>query len=78
MQYKKKFSQLENKYLKIILINFKKKIFLLYIMDDIDFKVLEEELAKIDPVELRYLLQLLSENAPVVEKIIKNVLDAPI
>ena len=47
-------------------------------MDDIDFKVLEEELAKIDPVELRHLLQLLSENAPVVEKIIQNVLDAPI
>ena len=47
-------------------------------MDDIDFKALEEEVAKIDPAELRYLLQLLPENVPVVEKIIQNVLDVPI
>ena len=47
-------------------------------LDDIDFEDLEEELAKIDPVELRYLSQLLSENAPVVEKIIKNVLEEKI
>ena len=44
----------------------------------IDFEALEEELAKIDPVELRYLSQLIHGNAPVVEKIIQNVLDAPI
>ena len=47
-------------------------------MDDIDFKALEEELAKIDPAELRNLSQLLSENVPVVEKIIQNVLEEPI
>ena len=47
-------------------------------MDKIDFKALEEELAKIDPAELRNLLQLLPENAPVVEKIVQNVLDEPI
>ena len=47
-------------------------------MDDIDFKALEEELAKIDPAELRYLLQLLPENVPAVQKIIQNVLDEPI
>ena len=39
-------------------------------MDDIDFEALEEELAKIDPAELRYLSQLLRENVPVVEKIV--------
>ena len=47
-------------------------------MDDIDLKALEEELAKIDPAELRNLLQLLPENAPVVEKIVQNVLEEPI
>ena len=47
-------------------------------MDDIDFESLEEELAKIDPAELRNLLQLLSENVSVVEKIIQNVLEEPI
>ena len=47
-------------------------------MDDIDFEALEEELAKIDPAELRYLLQLLPENVPAVQKIIQNVLDEPI
>ena len=39
---------------------------------------MEEELAKIDPAELRYLSQLLSENVPAVKKIIKNVLEEPI
>ena len=47
-------------------------------MDDIDFEALSEELAKIDPAELRYLLQLLPENVPSVQKIIQNVLDEPI
>ena len=47
-------------------------------MDDIDFEALEEELAKIDPAELRYLSQLLSENVPAVQKIIQNVLEEPI
>ena len=46
-------------------------------MDDIDFEALSEQLAKIDPEELRYLLQLLSENAPVVKKIVQNALDEP-
>ena len=39
---------------------------------------LEEELAKLDPADLRYLSQLLSENAPTVKKIIRNVLEEPI
>ena len=47
-------------------------------LDDIDFEDLEEELAKIDPAELRYLSQLLSKNVPEVKKIIKNVLEEPI
>ena len=47
-------------------------------MEDIDFEALEEELAKIDPAELRYLSQLLRENVPAVEKIVQNVLDKPI
>ena len=33
-------------------------------MDNIDFEALEDELAQIDPEELRNLLQLLSENVP--------------
>ena len=44
-------------------------------LENVDFEALEEELAKIDPAELRYLSQLLSENVPVVKKIIKNVLE---
>ena len=55
-------------------------------MDEIDFsslnnvttESLEQELAKIDPAELRYLSQLLSENVPAVKKIIKNALEEPI
>ena len=47
-------------------------------LEDVDFEALEEELAKIDPAELRYLSQLLSENVPAVKKIIKNVLEEPI
>jgi len=39
---------------------------------------LEEELAKIDPVVLRYFDQLLAENAPAVRKVVQNVLDEPI
>ena len=47
-------------------------------LKEIDLEALEEELAKIDPAELRYLSQLLSENVPAVKKIIKNVLEEPI
>ena len=53
-------------------------------MAELDFEssvaleALEEELAKLDPADLRYLSQLLSENAPAVKKIIKNVLEEPI
>ena len=55
-------------------------------MDEIDFgslenvttESLEQELAKIDPAELRYLSQLLSENVPAVKKIIRNALEEPI
>ena len=43
-----------------------------------DIESLEEELAKLDPADLRYLSQLLAENPPVVKKIIKNVLEEPI
>ena len=39
---------------------------------------LEEELAKIDPAVLRYFDQLLAENAPVVRKVVQNVLEEPI
>ena len=47
-------------------------------LEEIDFEAFEEELAKIDPAELRYLSQLLSGNVPVVEKIIHNVLEEQI
>ena len=46
--------------------------------ENVDIESLEEELAKIDPAELRYLSQLLSENVPAVKKIINNVLEEPI
>ena len=47
-------------------------------LENVDLESLEEELAKIDPADLRYLSQLLSENVPAVKKIIKNVLEEPI
>ena len=50
-------------------------------MAEIDFEsleALEEELAKLDPADLHYLSQLISENAPAVKKIIKNELEEPI
>ena len=39
---------------------------------------LEEELAKIDPVVLRYFDELLVESPPAVRKVVQNVLDEPI
>jgi len=39
---------------------------------------LEEELAKIDPVVLRYFNELLAESLPAVRKVLQNVLDEPI
>ena len=47
-------------------------------LEDVDLESLEQELARIDPAELRYLSQLLSENVPAVKKIIRNVLEEPI
>ena len=47
-------------------------------MDKIDLKSLEEELAKLDPADLRYLSQLLVEDPPAVKRVIKNVLEEPI
>ena len=47
-------------------------------LENVDLESLEQELAKIDPAELRYLSQLLSENVPAAKKIIKNVLEEPI
>ena len=47
-------------------------------LENVDLESLEEELAKLDPADLRYLSQLLSENPPAVKKIIKNVLEEPI
>ena len=47
-------------------------------LDNITTESLEQELAKIDPAELRYLSQLISENVPAVKKIIRNVLEEPI
>ena len=46
--------------------------------ENVDLESLEQELAKIDPAELRHLSQLLSENVPAVKKIIKNVLVEPL
>ena len=43
-------------------------------LENVDLESLEEELAKLDPADLRYLSQLLSENPPVVKKIIQSVL----
>ena len=47
-------------------------------LENVDLESLEQELARIDPKELRYLSQLLSENIPAVKKIIRNVLEEPI
>ena len=47
-------------------------------LENVNLESLEEELAKLDPADLRYLSQLLSENPPTVKKIIKNVLEEPI
>ena len=47
-------------------------------LEDVDLESLEQELARIDPAELRHLSQLLSENVPAVKKIIRNVLEEPI
>ena len=50
-------------------------------MDKIDlssFENEEEELAKLDPADLRYLSQLLAEDPSTVKRVIKNVLEEPI
>ena len=47
-------------------------------MDEIDLESLEEELANLDPEDLRYLSKLIAEDPPAVQRIIKNVLEEPI
>ena len=47
-------------------------------MDSVDLRSLEEELANLDPEDLRFLSQLIAEDAPTVQKVIKTALDKPI
>ena len=47
-------------------------------MDSTDLRSLEEELANLDPEDLRYLSQLIAEDAPTVQKVIRNALEEPI
>ena len=47
-------------------------------MDSTDLRSLEEELANLDPEDLRYLSQLIAEDAPTVQKVISNALEEPI
>ena len=47
-------------------------------MDSIDLKSLEEELANLDPEDLRYLSQLLAEDPPTVQRVINTLLEEPI
>ena len=46
--------------------------------ENVDLQSLEEELAKLNPTDLRYLSQLLAEDPPAVKRVIKNVLEEPI
>ena len=47
-------------------------------MDSTDLRSLEEELANLDPEDLRYLSQLIAEDAPAVQNVIRNALEEPI
>ena len=47
-------------------------------MDEIDLKSLEEELANLDPEDLRYLSKLIAEDTPTVQRVINTLLDEPI
>ena len=47
-------------------------------MDEIDLKSLEEELANLDPEDLRYLSKLIAEDTPTIQRVINTLLDEPI
>ena len=47
-------------------------------MDEIDLESLEEELANLDPEDLRYLSKLIAEDTPTIQRVINTLLDAPI
>ena len=47
-------------------------------MDEIDLESLEEELANLDPEDLRYLSKLIAEDTPTVQRVINTLLDEPI
>ena len=47
-------------------------------MDEIDLETLEEELANLDPEDLRYLSKLIAEDTPTIRRVINTLLDEPI
>ena len=47
-------------------------------MDEIDLESLEEELANLDPEDLRYLSKLIAEDTPTIQRVINTLLDEPI
>ena len=47
-------------------------------MDKIDLRSLEEELANLDPEDLRYLSKLIAEDTPTVQNVINTLLEEPI
>ena len=46
-------------------------------MDEIDLESLEEELANLDPEDLRYLSKLIAEDTPTIQRVINTLLDEP-
>ena len=47
-------------------------------MDEIDLESLEEELANLNPEDLRYLSKLIAEDTPTIQRVINTLLDEPI
>ena len=47
-------------------------------MDKIDLRSLEEELANLDPEDLRYLSKLIAEDTPTIQNVINTLLEEPI
>ena len=47
-------------------------------MDSIDLESLEEELANLDPEDLRYLSKIIAEDTPTIQRVINTLLDEPI
>ena len=69
---------MQQKCTKVLNNKIKKYFSILYTMDSIDLRSLEEELANLDPEDLRFLSKFIAEYSPTIQRKINTLLEEPI